>query len=294
MNSNNEEPIYNFEPLKRFLTEKGYVVGTRQAYEPFKPEDVDAEDITNGTMSFTSEGIFVKGTDNIERQVFLYKKDYRLQQYGKPRFHICKCRVIEEFINSGGFDDHYVRANSEPVPVIDKDDGWRLKEISGLPLCGYCRNIISDYGNIDTAQFVELLKAANANNHEDENLELDLFGYIKDWDNISKAYREKHNYTCEKCGLKIEDDYDKQYMHVHHISGDKLDNNESNLKCLCLYCHAHVDAHHKKRLTTGANKVMYISFVDRYGDDGLWSISEDEIEKIHKMARDIYQGSSRI
>lgn len=286
------EPIFDFEPLKRFLQRKGYTIGTRLAYEPFKPEDVKAADITNGTMTFSEDGIFVKGGDGREHQVFLYKKDYHLQRYGKPRYHICKCDTIEEFINSGGFRQHYVRANSEPVPVIDLDDYIdREKVIDGLSLCSYCRKIISSYGNISSTTFVEMLKAANNDNHEGEELELDLFGYVKEWDAISKAIREKHQYTCEKCGLKIEDDYDKQYMHVHHKNGDKLNNHESNLQCLCLYCHANVDEHHLKRLTSGANKYQYYTFVDRYADEGLWNLTDAGIQKIHQIAKEIYRGT---
>lgn len=261
----NEQAIFDFAPLKEFLKKRGYTIGTRSVYEPFTPEDVNAADITNGTMSFTSEGIFVKGDDGVERQVFLYKKDYKMQQYGKPRYHICKCETIEEFISIGRFRQHYVRANSEPVPVIDLDDYRRLKHISGLPLCNNCRRMISGYGNMSSTAFVEMLKQANDHQEADySEVELDLFGYTKDWDIISKQYREKHHYTCEECGLKIEDDYYKQYMHVHHINGDKLNNKESNLQCLCLYCHAHVDKNHEKRLTTGANKYIYEDFLKMF------------------------------
>ena len=260
-----DSPIFDFAPLKDFLKGKGYTIGTRSVYEPFTPEDVKAADITNGTMSFTSEGIFVNGEDGVERQVFLYKKDYHLEKYGKPRFHICKCEVIDDFINMGRFKQHYVRANSEPLPVIDLDDGRELKKVEGLPLCNYCRKIVLKYGNMDSSDFVEMLRSANDKQQEDyEGVELDLFGYTKDWDMISKAYREKHNYTCEKCGLHIEDDYYKQFIHVHHKNGDKLNNNENNLQCLCLYCHAHVDENHLKRLTTGANKYIYEDFINAF------------------------------
>lgn len=260
-----EEPIYDFNPLKEFLKKRGYTLGTRLAYEPFTPEDVKPADIANGSMSFTSEGIFVKGDDGVERQVFLYKKDYHLGRYGKPRFHICKCETIEEFINSGGFRQHYVRANSEPVPVINLDNGREHVEVDALPLCSYCRKIISGYGSINSTEFVELLKSANDSGQEDVGeVETDLFGYTKDWESISRKYREKHKYTCEKCGLKIDDEYDRQYMHVHHVNGVKVNNKESNLKCLCLYCHAHVDDNHLKRLTTGANKYVYNDFINKY------------------------------
>ena len=259
-----DSPIYDFSSLQEFLKKRGYTIGTRKAYEPFTPEDVKAADITNGSMSFTSEGIFVKGDDGIEHQVFLYKKDYHIEKYGKPRFHICQCEVIEEFINSGGFRQHYVRANSEPVPVYNMDSGEYL-QIEGLPLCSNCRRLISGYGNISSTEFVELLKSANNDDSVNyEGVELDLFGYTKDWDTISKQIREKHNYTCENCGLKIDDAYDRQYIHVQHINGDKLNNKESNLKCLCLYCHAHVDDHHLKQLTSGANKYIYDDFINKY------------------------------
>lgn len=289
----NEEPIFDFAPLRNFLERKGYHVGNRQAYEPFMPEDVKPEDITNGSMEFRNDGIFVLGSDGRERQVFLYKKKYHLG-YGKPpKFHICKCSVIDEFINMGRRDE-YVRANTDPVPVIDLDDGRKVKEVEGLPLCNYCRNMIADYGSISTKQFVDILKSANGDNHENENLELDLFGYIRNWETISKQFREKHNYVCEQCGLKIEDDYDKQYMHVHHINGDKLNNDENNLKCLCLYCHAHVDEHHYKRLTSGANKYSYCTFVDKYEDEGLWQIPDNTLSVIRKIAKAVYQGHTTV
>lgn len=258
-----EQPIFDFAPLKAFLEKRGYTVGNRTAYEPFTPEDVNAADITNGTMSFRSDGIFVIGSDGQERQVFLYKKDYHLERYGKPRFHICKCSVIDEFISIGRFKQHYVRANSEPVPVIDLDDGHKLKEINGLPLCGYCKKTLRQVNVANSTKFVELLQSVN-NQVQQEDVEVDIFGYTRNWETISRAYREIHNYTCEQCGLQITDDYDRQYIHVHHIDGNKLNNNENNLQCLCLYCHTHVDDHHFQRLTTGANKYTYDDFIKKY------------------------------
>lgn len=274
--ANSDEPIYDFSLLKSFLTRKGYVVGTRDTYEPFIPEDVRPEDVSNGSMEFRNDGIFSISSSGNERQVFLYMKRYHIQQFGLPRFHICKCQTIEAFIASGGFKSHYVKANTVPVPVIDLDDSYIEKEIPNLPLCSNCRSMIKANADIDfdtnasAEKFVEMLKKSN-NEAENENQEVDLFGYVKNWEFISKKFREEKNYTCENCGLQITNLYYRQYIHVHHINGNKLNNNYSNLICLCLYCHAHVDDHHLKRLTTGANGIVYRDFYNKYKIKGFWN-----------------------
>ena len=263
--ANREEPIYDFNKLKEFLVSKGFVIGSREPYEIVNPDEVTPEELRRGNIRFDSNGIFVRDKNGHERQVFLYKRDYHLSWYGNPKFHICKCGVIDEFINSGGFNDHYMRTNSEPVSVIDLDDGRVQKQVEGMFLCGFCRRIISQYGNINSTEFVRILKEANGD-QEEKDIEVDLFGYTKDWDEIKTVYKIKKHYTCETCGLKIDDDYDRQYIHCHHIDCVKTNNSENNLKCLCLYCHAHVDDHHFKRLTTGANRVLYEDFIKKYGE----------------------------
>ena len=261
---NNEEPIYGFGKLKEFLIKRGYVIGSREPYTIVKPEEVTPDSFKKGNIRFDANGIFVKLEDGREMQVFLYKRDYHISWYGKPRFHICKCNVIQQFIDSGGFREHYMRTNSDPVEVIDLDDCRNKKFVEALPLCTYCRKIIFQYGDVNSSQFAEILKSVRG--EEDEEVETDLFGYTRDWEEISKKYKENKNYTCENCGLKIDDEYDRQYIHCHHIDRIKTNNIESNLKCLCLYCHAHVDDHHKKRLTTGANRFLYEDFIRKYGN----------------------------
>ena len=93
---------------------------------------------------------------------------------------------------------------------------------------------------------------------------MDIFGYTRNWDDISRKYREKHDYTCEECGLRIDNLYDRQYIHVHHIDANKLNNTESNLRCLCLRCHSSVDKFHRKNLREGANRIIWEAFNAAY------------------------------
>lgn len=261
--SDDETPIHSFGGLKKLLTDMGYNVGKAQAYKPIEVADVSLEEIKNGTIEFADDGIFVN-TDGVRRQVFLYKRSYRLELYGKPRFHIRKCSTIEEFMHSDKSIPEYRRANTSKVWVRDMDDSMTDKEVDNLPLCKNCLRIAAEtYHGMTSADFVEILKSVDESEPE-ENVEVDIFGYTKDWEQISKAYREIHDYTCENCGLHITDPFDQQYIHTHHRNARKTDNRTSNLQCLCIRCHAAIDEFHKERFNSGANKILLDEFNAKY------------------------------
>lgn len=264
MPNTDERPIFDFEPLKNFLANRGIKVEIPSPYTSIRPEVITGKDVANGNIEFQDNGIFV--TDRItgqHHQVFLYLNSYNMETFGKPRFHICRCSTIEEFITSGQFS-RYTRANTDPVPVYDRSRNMNVM-VNNLPLCQNCLSKIREYGSISSTDFVEILKRANDDfkNNKGE-VEVDLFGYTKDWEVISRAYRTKQNFRCEECGLQIKNELDRMYLHTHHISGNKIDNREQNLRCLCLRCHANVDDNHRRQLTTGASKIMYANFCRKY------------------------------
>lgn len=82
----NDEPIYKFERLKSLLKSMGYRIVKPIGYKPLKIEDVDINDIRKN-IKFTDKGIFViDDEDNQERQIFLYKRNYRLTKYRETTF----------------------------------------------------------------------------------------------------------------------------------------------------------------------------------------------------------------
>lgn len=259
-----EKPICTFPKLKGTLEELGYQMKKAEAYRPIKPVDISIKDITDGTIEIADEGIFFRTPDGQKHKGFMYKREYHLARYGKPRFHIRNCRTIQEFKARGSFIVEYRWSNNDKVQVCDMDDNFIDKTVNILPLCKYCAEILrNEQSDIykDNEDFVKELKKANP---QEAVTDVDILGYTKDWQNVSKCYREKHRYTCERCGIHIVNIFDYGYIHCHHRNGNKTDNCEGNLECLCIECHSKVDKIHDERFSKGANSILLQNFLNKY------------------------------
>lgn len=267
---NDEEPIFKFDGLKECLTSMGYQLEKAKPWVPITGQDVGIEMFTSGDITFNNEGGINLNVDGVKHIGFLYKREYRLADHGKPRMHICKCKTINEFIELGSFEVEYRFAETEKVMVVDKNDGNIDKEINDLPLCKNCINLLQGpkfkmvNGSKDFAKLIEKINNyANEQKHN-EDKEKDIFGYTKNWENISRAYRELKEYTCEKCGIQITNPFDYHFMHVHHINANKTDNRKDNLQCLCVACHANIDDIHRENFSKGGNKTILRLFKELY------------------------------
>ena len=55
------------------------------------------------------------------------------------------------------------------------------------------------------------------------------------WTALSDWYRGQKHWTCEHCGINLEQR--KQFLHTHHVRG-RAYNSPEYLKVLCVRCHA--------------------------------------------------------
>lgn len=264
-----DEPIYDFPLIKAALRRRGIEVEYTGEYRIVRPADVIFEN-GHGNIVFQNDqnkqGIFIRDNSGHYHQVFMYKRDYHLSRYGSPKYHICQCNTIQEFMNSGGFRDHYRYANTDEVIVQDMDNGMCEETVRDLALCGYCANIVSTQyrKGMPLREFVNILREAGEADPDHEAKEVDMLGYVRNWQSISEAKRELENYTCEICGFKAENTFDRRFMHVHHRDGNKLNNRPENLQCLCIRCHANADDHHRKNFSNGDMHLQLEEFNSRH------------------------------
>lgn len=255
-------PIYKFDRLRSFLESIGVSVGNSVPYKRVNPGDISIDEKGNivGDIHLDSDGMLaVDDASGVSRNVFLIKKAFFFEWQGRssiPKAHLCLCQAILEK------KEDYRYANDQPVSVFDRASR-RERKVENLELCSYCKKMLrGKYRNVQTIDdFLNIIK-----NSEDfsfrKNVEVDFAGYVKDWSKISLAYREVKKYRCERCGIDLNDFEGKFYCQVHHMNGNKLDNRESNLQCLCVYCHSQVDERHRENFSSKAQQRTILDFLD--------------------------------
>lgn len=268
----NKKPLIEFNAFKDRLMAMGIKINNSantSGYTLIDSQDVTINDLLDGTLGITDEGIFnVDNNTGEARRVFLYKSEYKLRQYGPPKYHICKCRTIIDFMNFDGSIPKYRQSNSMHVKVINLDDNRKEVELDNLPLCKNCARILGDADlNMTSYEFAELLRRTwQTSQVSNRQVEVDVNGYTRDWQAISQQFRKRHNYTCERCGVKVMGFMESEFIQTHHRNGDKTNNDESNLECLCIKCHSEIDTTHHNNFSTPAQQYLIREFMQKYGD----------------------------
>ena len=251
--------LYIFSNLAQWLTQLGYPESTDTGFRIIRRDLTQEEQA--GNIDFKEDSIYLK-IDGQEYKGYMYLKYADINRYGLPKFHVTNCQTILEQRASGRFDGRYFWHNSSTVNIEDRNTG-QIHENMALTLCSYCRNksLITNYS--DTQGFHNLLDQQEQTDINQE-FEVDIFGYTLDWQQISREFRKEKEYICEHCTIRIDAPGDRRFIHVHHKSGNKLNNRRSNLECLCVLCHANKDANHQQNFERRRMQGEIRTFVSKY------------------------------
>ncbi|KZN56343.1 hypothetical protein N474_11400 [Pseudoalteromonas luteoviolacea CPMOR-2] len=182
------------------------------------------------------------------------------------RLHVAECRTLEAMRNDGRYDSYFVTNDINGKYLVKGKSKITKGEVEGIAELGVCMNCLEVLNYKGYAD-----KNYNERNEIFQSLRLpELFStyssyfkyypaqktsigsYTQDWKQISRQYRQTQNYTCEQCGVDL-NQY-KWLLQTHHINGVKTDNSSNNLRALCLDCHKkqpkheHMDVTHKDQL----------------------------------------------
>ena len=251
--------LYLFSNLAQRLTQLGYPEPTESGFRVIKRDLTQEEQA--GNIEFREDGIYLT-IDGQEYKGYMYLKYPDVARFGFPKFHITNCQTVLGQRTRGQFDGRYFWHNSNKVTIEDRANG-NVHEDINLGLCGYCRNQSSITEYSDTQGFFSLLDQQEQEDINEE-VEVDIFGYTLDWQQISREFRKEKEYTCESCGIQIDEPSDRRFIHVHHRSGNKLNNRRNNLECLCVLCHANKDATHERNFERRRMQADIRAFVDKY------------------------------
>jgi hypothetical protein len=252
--------LYKFGKLDAKLTEWGFpIIDSKSGFQSIRVDFTKA--YKAGKIEFREDGIYLIH-EGKEWKGYMYMPTYRVAHYGDvSRFHLTRCKVIADFISKGMFNTYYIWSNNKTNDIEDRDTGEIHKDQT-LQLCSNCKKAILGIDN--TEDFFETLDITE---QKDTNIEVDIFGYDKNWQKISRVYRQSKDYVCENCGIKPVNNFDKRFWHTHHKNGDKTNNNQSNLECLCVLCHSYKDHSHKENFDKTRMKRELYSFVKQYDKD---------------------------
>lgn len=202
-----------------------------------------------------------------DSRVLVYIRD--VPSYGGnfdlPRFHFAFCSTLEKMHANQRFE-RYVVANKEDGRfLIQKIVRQRATEKSweDLNVCQNCLNALrfdnfsyslpkqkraKIVSSFTVSRFFERYpKSLHLKTPTNDYVSAPTNDYPENFSEISKAVKKQRNFRCEKCGLEPE----SQFLHVHHVDGQKHENGQENLKVLCLGCHASMPFHGHMKRTRG-------------------------------------------
>jgi 5-methylcytosine-specific restriction endonuclease McrA len=228
-------------------------------------------DVTWDQITTDDDGTFVlKG-----ERVVLYIRDF--DDYGRggdgPRYHLMTCRTIVQMRDAGRMQRYVVASEPNGLFVVNvKSNLGTRQEHRRLRVCWNCLTELN-FGGFRTGQhfnkkrvvqeftparfFAEYSRSLHLYLPTHGEADARLNAYSADFPEISRAVRERTGWQCDDCKRVLADPSLQKYLHVHHRDGDRSNNTASNLRALCVGCHAEQPSHQHMKGTPDYREYMW-------------------------------------
>ena len=120
-----------------------------------------------------------------------------------------------------------------------------LRHLNYENYTNYYANQEKIYRNFSLKKFFEIYSETTVSKPQHTATTAPINTYSPNWEEISRKYRESVRWECEeeKCCIYLGDEETQKFLHTHHINRNKTDNRPTNLRALCVECHAKQPSH---------------------------------------------------
>jgi len=255
-----------FERFESFLEEVQKITSNKlnEAKKILEVEGKDIDTISDIFISDNSE-LFDILPDGTLVKVNLYIATKNIDRYSLNtlsskdlyKYHIYRCSTISKMFQSGR--KHRYKINNRDDGTfffLFNDYNRRILKEEKYQKLDICKNCLHKFLNRYASDYdVENFNLENFHKQNYSFFDFDTSKlekgedaipneYTKKWREISTQFKTKKDYTCEACGWRPNNLYQKRFIHTHHQNGDKTNNMKENLKVLCIKCHANIDSYH--------------------------------------------------
>ncbi len=234
-------PMIDFQPKLKTLVLEPIDIAL------YEGKEISIEEISyeSGLLSYNN------------RQILLYIQDQgnsiveALEDGIKGRrYHVADCVTLQKMRDMGKFNKYVVTNRLDGDFFVSGKD-WKTKEnhegYTDLKVCKNCLKKLNYKGYEIGGRKREIFEAYSIKEFFSTYSSFFKYhpkykagtgainDYTDDWGTISGEYKAGKDFTCEQCDVDLSDHHG--LLHVHHISGVKFENDDSNLRALCADCH---------------------------------------------------------